>query len=87
MAAAKKKDKKASGKSKDSAHLKAVDLRAKTPDELKDLVLSYKKEQFNFRFQKVAGEAPKAHRTRAVRKNIARIKTVMNESKKESKNA
>ena len=86
MAAAKKasakKEKKAHAKSKESAHLKAIDLRAKTPDELKDMVLQFKKEQFNARFQKMAGEAQKPSRSRAVRKNIARVKTVMSESKK-----
>ena len=82
-----KKTKKPAGKSKESAHLKAVDLRSKTPDELKDLVLSFRKDQFNGRFQKIAGENQNPARSRAVRKNIARIKTVMNESKKESKNA
>ena len=91
MAAAKKEKKKAA-KTKESAHLKAVDLRGKTPDELNDMVVSFKKEQFNARFQKVAGEAQKASRIRTVRKNIARVKTVMNETKnqkntKVSKNA
>ena len=84
---AKAKTTKKSGKTKESANLKAVDLRGKTPDELKDLVLSIKKEQFNARFQKIAGEPANAGRTRTIRKNIARIKTVMNESKKVSKNA
>lgn len=82
MAAAKKKEKKSAGKSKESAHLKAVDLRSKTQDELKDMVVQFKREQFNGRFQKLAGESPNASRTRAVRKNIARLKTVMNEAKK-----
>ena len=84
---AKVKKEKKSGKAKEAAALKAVDLRAKSPDELKEMVVSFKKEQFNSRFQKVAGEPTKASRTRAVRRNIARVKTVMNESKKESKNA
>ena len=87
MAKAAKKEKKSSGKAKDSAHLKPVDLRGKTPDELNDLALSFKKEQFNARFQKVSGETPKPSRTRAVRKNIARIKTILNENKGAKKHA
>ncbi len=74
-------------KSKNSDHMRAEDLRGKSPDELKDLVLGYKREQFNARFQKLAGEQPKASRSKAIRKNIARIKTIMNQSKVEAKNA
>lgn len=84
MAKAKKESKKA----KDNGILNAADLRAQTPDQLKDVVLSLKKEQFNARFQKLAGEAAKPSRTRAVRKNIARAKTVQSENRiKESANA
>jgi len=82
---AKAKKEKKTGKSKESASLKAVDLRAKTADELKDMVVSFKKEQFNSRFQKIAGEAPNVSRTRAIRKNLARIKTVMSEAKNKAK--
>ena len=81
MAKVAKKEKKAkAAKTKASDHLKAADLRAKSSDELKDLVLNFKKEQFNARFQKLAGEQPKASRSKAVRKNIARIKTIMNQT-------
>lgn len=90
MAKTAKKEKKAA-KSKESAHLKADDLRAKTPDELKDMILQFKREQFNSRFQKTAGETINPSRTRAIRKNVARIKTVMTQLKqtntKVSKNA
>lgn len=76
-----KKEKKTGGKAKESGLLKIDDIRGKTPDELKDLVLSFKKEQFNSRFQKMAGETAKPARTRAIRKNIAKIQTVLNENR------
>ena len=53
------------------------DLRAKTPDELKDQLLGLKKEQFNLRFQAATGQLEKTHRVEIVRRDIARIKTVM----------
>ena len=54
----------------------AVDLRAKTPDELKDQLLGLKKEQFNLRFQRATGQLANTARVKEVRRDIARIKTV-----------
>lgn len=56
-----------------------ADYRGKTADELKDAVITLKKELFNLRFQAASGEAVPVARFRAARKDIARIKTVMND--------
>ena len=56
---------------------KIADLRAQTPDQLSDELLKLKKEQFNLRFQKATGQIEKTHRVDQVRKDIARIKTVL----------
>ena len=55
----------------------AADLRAKTPDQLRDQLLQLKKEQFNLRFQKATGQLESTARVRLVRRDIARIKTVL----------
>ena len=57
--------------------MKASDARAKTPDQLNDELAALKKEQFNLRFQKATGQIEKTHRVDQVRKDIARIKTVL----------
>ena len=57
--------------------MKASDHRAKTPDELKDALLSLKKEQFNLRFQRATQQLEKTGRVREVRREIARIKTIL----------
>jgi large subunit ribosomal protein L29 len=56
---------------------KIADIRALSPDQLNDQLLSLKKEQFNLRFQAATGQMEKTHRVDEVRKDIARIKTVM----------
>ena len=56
--------------------MKASDVRAKTPDQLKDELPSLKKEQFNLRFQKATGQLEKTARVKEVRRDIARIKTI-----------
>ncbi len=57
--------------------MKASDLRTKTEDELKDSLLDLKKERFNLRFQKASGQLENTARVRQVRRDIARIKTVL----------
>jgi large subunit ribosomal protein L29 len=59
-----------------------TDLRAKTPDELKDALLSLKKEQFNLRFQRATQQLESPARVRQVRREIARIKTILGEKAK-----
>ena len=56
---------------------KIADLRVQTPDQLGDQLLSLKKEQFNLRFQAATGQMEKTHRASEVRKDIARIKTIL----------
>ncbi len=57
--------------------MKIDDVRGLTPDQLTDNLLNLKKEQFNLRFQQATGQMEKTHRASQVRKDIARIKTVM----------
>ena len=57
--------------------MKTEDLRAKTPDQLAESLLNLKKEQFNLRFQAATGQDEKTHRAGEIRKDIARIKTVL----------
>ncbi len=53
------------------------EIRGMTADQLKDQLLSLKKEQFNLRFQAATGQLEKTHRVNEVRRDIARIKTVL----------
>jgi len=64
--------------------MKAVDLRQKTPDELKDQLLGLRKEAFNLRFQKATGQLENTARVREVRRDISRIKTILNAKRKAS---
>ena len=57
--------------------MKIEDVRGLTPDQLAEQLVSLKKEQFNLRFQKATGQIEKTHRVNEVRKDIARIKTVL----------
>jgi large subunit ribosomal protein L29 len=57
--------------------MKIDEVRGLTPDQLNDTLVSLKKEQFNLRFQKATGQIEKTHRVNEVRKDIARIKTVL----------
>ena len=57
--------------------MKIDEIRGMTPDQLADQLLSLKKEQFNLRFQKATGQVEKTHRVGEVRKDIARIQTVL----------
>ncbi len=59
--------------------MKAAELRGKSFEELKSLLLELKKEQFNLRFQKATGQLENTARIRQVRRDIARVKTVMHE--------
>jgi large subunit ribosomal protein L29 len=57
--------------------MKIEDVRGLTPDQLAEQLVSLKKEQFNLRFQKATGQIEKTHRVGEVRKDIARIQTVL----------
>ncbi len=53
-----------------------ADIRAQSADQLSDRLVELKKEQFNLRFQRAAGQAESTSRVKQVRREIARIKTV-----------
>ena len=59
--------------------MKVEDLRQNSEDELKQQVLDLKKEAFNLRFQRASGQLENTSRVRQVRRNIARIKTVLHQ--------
>ena len=59
--------------------MKAADVRNKTADELQTQLGNLHKEAFNLRFQKAGGQLQKTARARQVRRDIARIKTVLGE--------
>jgi len=61
------------------------DLRNKTADELKLELVSAKKELFNLRFQNATNQLDNTSRIKAVRRNIARIQTVMTQKSRISK--
>jgi large subunit ribosomal protein L29 len=60
------------------------DLRAKSADELDDQLTKLKKEQFNLRFQRANGQLEKTNRIREVRKDVARVMTVLNEQRRKA---
>jgi len=57
--------------------MQAEDVRVKTPDQLKTDLVQLQKEQFNLRFQRASGQLENTSRVRAVRRDIARIKTIL----------
>jgi large subunit ribosomal protein L29 len=59
--------------------LKASDLRTRSQDELSDQVDTLGKEIFNLRFQRASGQLENTARVRQVRREIARIKTILGE--------
>ena len=71
----------------DNKPMKPEDVRAKTTDELVDALNGLKKEQFNLRFQRATGQLENTARTRVIRRDIARIKTVLGQRRRESATA
>lgn len=57
----------------------AKDLLTQTPDQLRDSLVALKKEAFNLRFQAATNQLENTARMRAVRRDVARIKTVLNQ--------
>lgn len=57
--------------------MKSQEVRAKKDEELDSLLLDLRKEQFNLRFQKASGQLENTARVRQIRRDIARIKTVL----------
>ena len=61
---------------------KPADIRAKGADNLPSMLLDLRKEQFNLRFQRATGQTESVGRVRQVRRDIARVKTIMTEQKR-----
>ncbi len=80
--AAKSKAKEAAATAKVSS--KGDEFRTKTADELADQLGKLKKEQFNLRFQRANGQLEKTNRIRVVRKDIARIQTILTEQRRKA---
>ncbi|MEM6324130.1 MAG: 50S ribosomal protein L29 [Pseudomonadota bacterium] len=59
--------------------LDAKELRDKTPDQLRDQLVALKKESFNLRFQQAGGQLESTARMREVRRDTARVMTILNE--------
>jgi large subunit ribosomal protein L29 len=59
--------------------MEASELRKKSVEELNEELLALRREQFNLRMQKATGELNQHHEHRRVKKDIARVKTVLNE--------
>ncbi|MGD1884716.1 MAG: 50S ribosomal protein L29 [Paracoccaceae bacterium] len=62
--------------------MNASELRDKTPDQLRDDLANLKKEAFNLRFQQATGQLENPARLRSVRRDAARVKTILNEKAK-----
>ena len=56
----------------------ATERRGKTPDELRTALVALKKESFNLRFQQATGQMENTARMRTVRREAARVKTILN---------
>ena len=62
--------------------MKASELQQKSPQELRDTLYELLKEQFNLRMQRGTGQLARPHLMKEVRRNIARVKTVMTAKQK-----
>jgi large subunit ribosomal protein L29 len=61
--------------------MKTADIRTMTVDQIDDEVLKLKKEQFNLRFQRATGQLENTARVREVRRDIARLKTIVRQKR------
>ncbi|MEL6954138.1 MAG: 50S ribosomal protein L29 [Pseudomonadota bacterium] len=59
--------------------MNAQELRDKSPDQLRDELVQLKKEAFNLRFQQATGQLENTARMKLVRRDAARVKTILNE--------
>lgn len=64
--------------------MNATELKTKTPDELRDALVALKKEAFNLRFQQATSQLENTARMRAVRRDVARVRTVLNQKAAEA---
>jgi large subunit ribosomal protein L29 len=61
--------------------MKIADIKVMSADQIDDEVLKLKKEQFNLRFQRATGQLENTSRVRAVRRDIARLKTIASQKR------
>ena len=59
--------------------MNATDLKEKTPDQLNEMLADLKKEAFNLRFQAATNQLENTSRMRSVKKDVARVKTIINQ--------
>ncbi|MDG2341294.1 MAG: 50S ribosomal protein L29 [Paracoccaceae bacterium] len=64
--------------------MNANEMREKTPDQLRDELVNLKKEAFNLRFQQATGQLENTARVRQVRRDAARVKTILNQKASEA---
>ncbi|AGT10238.1 50S ribosomal protein L29 [Paracoccus aminophilus] len=64
--------------------MKAQELTSKTPEQLREQLIALKKEAFNLRFQQATGQLESTARMRAVRRDVARVKTILNQKAAEA---
>ncbi|MEM7520840.1 MAG: 50S ribosomal protein L29 [Pseudomonadota bacterium] len=62
--------------------MNAQELRDKTPDQLRDELVTLKKEAFNLRFQQATGQLENPARLRSVKRDVARVHTILSEKAK-----
>ena len=62
----------------------ANELRAKSPDQLREELVKLKKESFNLRFQQATGQLENTAAIRQARRNAAQVKTILNEKAAEA---
>ncbi len=64
--------------------MNATELRDKTPDQLREDLVNLKKEQFNLRFQAATGALENPARMKVVRRDVARVMTILNQKAAEA---
>jgi len=63
--------------------MNATDLRDKSAQELENELVELRREQFNLRMQQATGQLARPHEHKRVRRDIARVKTIMTEQKRQ----
>ena len=59
--------------------MNATEIKQKTPDQLNEMLADLKKEAFNLRFQAATNQLENTSRMRSVKKDVARVKTIINQ--------
>jgi large subunit ribosomal protein L29 len=69
------------------ASMNTSEMKEKSLDELQEELVSLSKDQFNYRMQKSTGQLSQTHLLKEVSKDIARVKTVMNQKRQQAQTA